>query len=77
MTQTRSSDELKYLVHDSDELQKALQDNPSLINEQDDEGKTLLHYAASLGLGLGSSYIAPILNVLFKTPNIDFNVKDN
>jgi ankyrin repeat protein len=67
---------LKELLNNPDELKTALKINPNLITEQDEDGMTLLHHAAQLGQILGRSNIIPILDTLFETPGIDFNIKD-
>jgi ankyrin repeat protein len=73
--QTRS-DEFKKLIKSAESLESALGSNLCLINEKDEDGMTLLHHAAGIGLYLGSTSASEILNVLFNTPGIDFNITD-
>lgn len=71
------SDEFNKLVSSPDELKAALNANPALINEQDEEGMTLLHHAAQIGHVMGSSSANKILDVLFASNDLDFTIKDN
>lgn len=72
-----TSAEFKELVLSYKKLEEELTKNPNLINEQDEDGQSLLHHAARLGTILGQASINTILNVLFKEPGINFNLKDN
>ncbi len=71
------SDEFKNLSWSAESLQLALERNPSLITEQDEDGLTLLHHAVQIGCIMGSSNASKILNVLFNTQSINFTIKDN
>ena len=54
-------------------LELALQLDSSILNAQDEHGRTMLHYAASSR----NCSIRRVLTVLFTYPNLDFTVKDN
>jgi ankyrin repeat protein len=62
---------------DTSELKQALAENPSLIEAQDEQGMTLLHHAADIGRSLGHSSAREVLNVLFASPGINWNIKNN
>lgn len=65
------------LLWSEERLREALENEPGLITKQDENGKTLLHYAARIGTLMGSTNASKILNVLFNAPGIDFTIKDN
>jgi len=71
------SEFMSYLVHHCDDLYIHLRTQPGRINEQDEEGMTLLHHAASIGLMMGSNSAAQVHQLLFDTPGINFNLKDS
>lgn len=74
---TNFSEYLNYLAFNMRDLYIALRNNPKLINEQDELGKTILHYAAEMGLRMGSNSGSLILYLLFNTdPKADFSIKD-
>jgi len=58
-------------------LERELRADPSLVNERDEWGNTLLHYAAGICDKYHWHNIKPILNVLFNQPGIDLNIKNN
>ncbi|KTC97715.1 ankyrin repeat domain-containing protein [Legionella erythra] len=71
------SDEFDNLVSSPEELKAALDANPNLIKEQDEEGMTLLHHTARIGNVMGSTSASRILDVLFASEDLDFTIKDN
>lgn len=80
---TRSEKEFKtkseyfeFISRYADETYIALRSNPGIIHERDENGKTLLHHAAMIGLITGSHYSSLIHNLLFEMPGIDFTKKD-
>lgn len=68
---------LSELINSESKLQQALEQNPSIVTYQDEDGMFILHHAAQLGLVLGSTSISKIFNVLFQAPSLDFSIKDN
>ena len=60
------------LVNDYRRLFIYLRKNPDSVNDQDDSGKTLLHYAFE---DVNISY--QVLSLLCNTQGINFNIKDN
>jgi ankyrin repeat protein len=66
--------DLSYGVRD---LYIALRTNPDIIKEQDENGQTILHHAAHIGLGLGSNSASLILELLFEAKGADFSIRDN
>lgn len=68
---------MRELLQSKEALQAALEKNPNLITEKDDEGKTLLHHAAKIGLEKNFQTAKGILEKLFEMPELDFNLKDN
>ncbi|MDX1838599.1 hypothetical protein DIZ81_11575 [Legionella taurinensis] len=70
------SEQFSSLVHSAEALKAALESNPNLINEQDEDGLTLLHHAAQIGNYMGSTSASKILDVLFANENLDFTIKD-
>lgn len=67
---------LSYLISNTHDLYIALRANPDIVKEQDEEDKTMLHYAAEIGLIRGSNGASLILDLLFNAPNVDFNIPD-
>jgi|GEM_PF-6463845 FOG: Ankyrin repeat len=70
-------DVLKKIVFSAELLKSTLKTNPQVVNEQDENGNTLLHHAALIGRKRGSWSAGEILNVLFTSPHLDFTVKNN
>jgi ankyrin repeat protein len=66
-----------FLVSSSDNLKLALEKNPNLINMQDENGRTILHYVALLGLSASRTRTIEFLDLLFTKPNLDLTVRDN
>ncbi len=64
------------LSTDTLKLDLALREDPTLITQQDEEGATILHHIVEYGAIAGKHTIAPILDILFKTPGLDFHIKD-
>ena len=65
-------------IHDnSEELYIALRTSPEIIIEQDENGQTLLHHAATVGHMMGSNGASLIHYLLFSAPGVDFTIKDN
>lgn len=69
---TMTSAELFDLYLNHDELKKALEANPALINEQDECGRTLLHLCAA-GDGI---YSGTVIKLLLSINCADFSIKD-
>jgi ankyrin repeat protein len=62
------------------ELYIYLKKNPSRVNEQDEKGRTLLHYAALSGhasKNLGPAHAVFVCHLLLNAEKIDFNIKDS
>ena len=74
--QNRSKEVADLALWSVDELKSALKENPNLINEQDENGMTILHYAAKIGFTLVSTSAREILNELFNSQNLDFTIKN-
>jgi ankyrin repeat protein len=72
-----TSEYLKYLSTSKDDLFFALYEDPSIVNLQDEVGKTILHHAASIGLVMGSNSASLIHEHLFQSKLIDFSIQDN
>lgn len=70
------SDYLEHLANDAHDLFIALYNDPSIVNLQGDDGKTILHHAAKLGLIMGSNSAALIHDQLFNAPLTDFTIQD-
>lgn len=66
-----------FLISSSDNLKSALEKNPNLINMQDENGRTILHHAAPLGLHAGQTRTIEFLDLLFTKPNFDLTIRDN
>lgn len=72
--------DLLNLVSNEEALASALKADPTIINQQDTDGMTLLHHAGTLGKILKSSSISKIFAILFdqsKVTNLDFTRKDS
>ena len=66
----------KYLARSCKDLYLFLRAHPDRVNEQDDDGMTILHHAASIGAMMGSNSASLIHQLLFEVPGIDFSIKD-
>jgi ankyrin repeat protein len=66
----------KYLSQNDYDLYIALRSNPKIVKQQDEEGKTILHHAATIGCIMGSNSASLIHYLLFTAPGIDFNIQD-
>jgi hypothetical protein len=67
------------LISNKDAFISALNANPNIINQQDNDEMTVLHHAGTLGKIMGSNSISQIFEVLFDEsmcPNLDFTLKD-
>ncbi len=65
------------LIQSPDQLTQALKANPELINEQDENGSTLLHHIAQNGPNLSAEDASLILGILLECPELDFTLKNN
>jgi len=72
-----SSYDLLHLLGHFSELKAALTDNPALVAEQDETGKTLLHYVANAARFLGSPALSQTLTLLLTAPERNFNIQDD
>lgn len=70
-----TAEELQSLAHNKDRLEQAILKNPEVVNQQDEHGRTILHYVAQNGFSMGSTSLSEILNVLWAT-NINFEIQD-
>ena len=71
------SDEFGGLMWSAEQLQSALESDPNLITEQDENGLTILHHEAQIGQIMGSTNASYVLSVLFNAPGLDFTIKDH
>jgi len=67
----------KHLAASCRNLYLFLRKHPERVNEQDEEGMTILHHAASAGLTMGSNSASLIHSLLFNAPGIDFSIKNS
>lgn len=66
-----------YLSQNSRDLYLTLRSDPAIIKEQDPHyGLTLAHTAAMIGLNMNNNQANLIHDLLFKSPNLDLNLKD-
>lgn len=66
-----------YLSQNSRDLYIALRSNPEIIHEQDEkDGLTLAHSAATIGSVLNPNEASLIHDLLFKMPGLNLNIKD-
>lgn len=72
-----TSEYLKHLSASKNDLFFALYEDPSIVNLQDEGGKTILHHAASIGLIMGSNSASLIHEQLFQSKLTDFSIQDN
>lgn len=64
------------IIHNVWELYILLKNNPEIVNKCDENGETLLHHGARLGLIFGSNTISIIYRVLFSPSHLDFNIQN-
>src|SRR5580704_10927957 len=79
---SQRSDFFRELVTSSVALESVLKDDPTLINAQDENGKTILHHVVAseryiCGFSRDAGEIHKVLSALFKNPNLNFTVKDH
>lgn len=73
-----SRDLLSLIEGGVENLERELLTDQSLINEQDEQGNTLLHYAAGItARNLHWHNIKPMLTLLFNKSGVDLNIKNN
>lgn len=60
-----------------EELTSILQENPDLMTEQDENGRTLLHHLIFIASKRWSLHVDDLIAVLLNTPSIDFSIKNN
>ncbi len=70
------SELFRHLSHSCKDLYLYLRTKPESINDQDEDGMTLLHHAASSGVTVGGNRSSLIHYLLFNAQGLDFNVKD-
>lgn len=73
---SKKSEFFSHLMRNIGDLEIYLSKDPELINANDENQKTLLHHAATLGTRVIESTASEIQQFLFEAPGIDFNIKD-
>jgi len=71
-----TAEKLQALNFSAEHLQRALLESPGLIKKQDENGWTILHHAARLGLIMDSTSAREVLDILFASSEIDLSIRD-
>lgn len=67
----------RLLVRSPEKLQKNLFYNPALLSSKDENGMTVAHHVAEIGLSMEGSEACRIIFILFNSPGLELNIKDN
>jgi ankyrin repeat protein len=68
---------LSHLSSDPHDLSIALTTNPEIIQEQDENGMTVLHHAAMMPPRVPELATQILLELLFAAPGVDFSIRDD